>query len=74
MLNFLNCGYDEPAGMRHVRRIPHPGRGVSGSRTRRANMHFASTGTALTGLSPSGRETMDPIAGNSNNMEQNTYQ
>ncbi|XP_067658043.1 E3 ubiquitin-protein ligase KCMF1-like isoform X1 [Haliotis asinina] len=54
--------FDEPAGMRHVRRIPHPGRGVSGSRTRRANMHFASTGTALTGLSPSGRETMDPIA------------
>ncbi|XP_041371312.1 E3 ubiquitin-protein ligase KCMF1-like isoform X2 [Gigantopelta aegis] len=54
--------FDEPSGMRHVRRIPHSGRGVSGSRTRRANMHFASTGTTLTGLSPSGRETMDPIA------------
>ncbi|XP_055955414.1 E3 ubiquitin-protein ligase KCMF1 isoform X2 [Patella vulgata] len=53
---------DEPSGMRHVRRIPHPGRGVSGSRTRRANMHFASAGNTLTGLSPSSRETMDPIA------------
>lgn len=45
-----------------MRRIPHPGRGVSGARTRRAtNMHFSS-GASLTGLSPSGREAMDPIA------------
>ncbi|KAL3863517.1 hypothetical protein ACJMK2_005271 [Sinanodonta woodiana] len=55
--------FDEPAGVRHVRRIPHPGRGVGGTRTRRAtNMHFSSGGASLTGLSPSGRESMDPIA------------
>jgi len=60
----LNCFHDEPTGIRHVRRIPHPGRGVGGARTRRAtNMHFSGTGGAsLTGLSPSGREAMDPIA------------
>lgn len=53
--------FDEPAGIRHVRRIPHPGRGtVGGTRTRRTNMHF--TGTTLSGLSPGSRETMDPIA------------
>ncbi|XP_063434718.1 E3 ubiquitin-protein ligase KCMF1-like isoform X3 [Mytilus trossulus] len=55
--------FDEPAGIRHVRRIPHPGRGtVGGTRTRRTtNMHFSGN-TALSGLSPGGRETMDPIA------------
>lgn len=53
--------FDEPPGLRHVRRIPHPGRG-GGSRTRRANMHFGSSANTLTGLSPSGRENMDPIA------------
>ncbi|KAL8600554.1 hypothetical protein ACOMHN_005048 [Nucella lapillus] len=49
--------------LRHVRRIPHPGRGGS-SRTRRGNMHFGlgSSTNTLTGLSPSGRENMDPIA------------
>lgn len=60
--SFLNTLYDEPAGVRHVRRIPHPGRGVSGTRTRRANMHFSSGGSALSGLSPGTRDTMDPIA------------
>lgn len=55
--------FEEPTGIRHVRRIPHPGRGVSGTRTRRAtNMHFSSGSNTLTGLSPSGREAMDPIA------------
>ena len=56
--------HDEPTGIRHVRRIPHAGRGVSGARTRRAtNMHFSSGGgSSLTGLSPNGRESMDPIA------------
>ncbi|NP_001191645.2 potassium channel modulatory factor [Aplysia californica] len=55
--------FDEPPGLRHVRRIPHPSRGVGGSRARRANMqHFGSGGSALTGLSPSSRENMDPIA------------
>ncbi|CAG5119355.1 unnamed protein product [Candidula unifasciata] len=55
--------FDEPPGLRHVRRIPHPGRGVGGSRTRRANMqHFGTGGSTLTGLSPSSRENMDPIA------------
>ncbi|KAK7109687.1 E3 ubiquitin-protein ligase KCMF1-like isoform X3 [Littorina saxatilis] len=53
--------FDEPPGLRHVRRIPHPGRG-GGPRTRRGNMHFGSSANTLTGLSPSGRENMDPIA------------
>ena len=55
---------DEPPGLRHVRRIPHPSRGVGGPRARRANMqHFGSGASTLTGLSPSQRENMDPIAG-----------
>nr|AAC14347.1 potassium channel modulatory factor [Aplysia californica] len=55
--------FDEPPGLRHVRRIPHPSRGVGGSRARRAKMqHFGSGGSALTGLSPSSRENLDPIA------------
>uniref|UniRef100_T1JLN5 RING-type E3 ubiquitin transferase n=1 Tax=Strigamia maritima TaxID=126957 RepID=T1JLN5_STRMM len=53
--------YDEPSGSRHVRRIPHPGRGVGGTRARRANMHFSSSG-GLASLSPNTRESMDPIA------------
>lgn len=55
LISFL----DEPATSRHgVRRIPHPSRGVAGPRSRRSNMHFSSSG----GLSPSSRETVDPIA------------
>lgn len=54
---------EEPVGgIPHVRRIPHPGRGVSGPRTRRTNMHFQSAGAALSGLTTSNRDTMDPIA------------
>eukprot|EP00918_Siedleckia_nematoides_P034689 GHVU01075442.1.p1 GENE.GHVU01075442.1~~GHVU01075442.1.p1 ORF type:complete len:448 (+),score=21.87 GHVU01075442.1:182-1525(+) len=49
-------------GIRHVRRIPHPGRGVGGSRARRTNMHFQPTSSGLSVLSPSARDTMDPIA------------
>ena len=50
-----------------MRRIPHPGRGVTATRTRRANMHFQSAGgSTLSGLSPASRETMDPIAGKLN--------
>ena len=60
---FLNRSHDEPlGGIRHVRRIPHPGRGGA-TRTRRANMHYQTAGNALSGLSSSSRETMDPIAG-----------
>lgn len=65
--------HEEPMGIRHVRRIPHPSRG--GARTRRSNMQFhtatggggvasSNTGAStLAGLAPSSRETMDPIAG-----------
>ncbi|CAH1783588.1 unnamed protein product, partial [Owenia fusiformis] len=50
-------------GVRHVRRIPHPGRGLGGTRARRQHMHFSSASSALSALSPSGgREQMDPIA------------
>ncbi|XP_015602981.1 E3 ubiquitin-protein ligase KCMF1 isoform X2 [Cephus cinctus] len=49
LISFL----DEPVSSRHgVRRIPHPSRGVGGSRPR------SSSG----GLSPSSREGIDPIA------------
>ncbi|KAG7190348.1 hypothetical protein KM043_006461 [Ampulex compressa] len=49
LISFL----DDPTANRHgVRRIPHPARGVGGSRTR------SSSG----GLSPSSRESIDPIA------------
>ena len=55
---------DEPlGGIRHVRRIQHPGRGVAGSRARRT-FNFQST-AGLSNLAPANtRETpMDPIAG-----------
>ncbi|KAK0135409.1 E3 ubiquitin-protein ligase KCMF1 [Merluccius polli] len=57
------------SGVRHVRRMFHPGRGLGGPRGRRSNMHFTSTTTG--GLSSNqsssqsstySREAMDPIA------------
>ncbi|XP_049785482.1 E3 ubiquitin-protein ligase KCMF1-like isoform X1 [Schistocerca cancellata] len=58
LISFL----DEPTGSRHgVRRIPHSSRGVGGPRARRSNMHFSSSG-GLSSLSPSSRESVDPIA------------
>ncbi|XP_061623461.1 E3 ubiquitin-protein ligase KCMF1-like [Phyllopteryx taeniolatus] len=60
---------DESSGVRHVRRMFHPGRGLGGPRARRSNMHFTSNTTG--GLSTSqnssqsssySREAMDPIA------------
>uniref|UniRef100_A0A1B0D7G4 RING-type E3 ubiquitin transferase n=1 Tax=Phlebotomus papatasi TaxID=29031 RepID=A0A1B0D7G4_PHLPP len=62
--SFLNCFvHDEPSAIRHggVRRIPHSGRAINGPRSRRANMHFNSSG-GLSAMSPSGRESVDPIA------------
>ncbi|XP_033232623.1 E3 ubiquitin-protein ligase Kcmf1 isoform X3 [Drosophila pseudoobscura] len=59
LISFL---YDEPSAIRHgggVRRIP--GRTLGGPRTRRSNMHFSSS-SGLSALSPSGRESVDPIA------------
>ncbi|KAK7934397.1 hypothetical protein WMY93_005293 [Mugilogobius chulae] len=62
--------HDESSGVRHVRRMFHPGRGLGGPRARRSNMHFTSSTTG--GLSTSqsasqssnySREAMDPIAG-----------
>ncbi|KAK3928769.1 E3 ubiquitin-protein ligase KCMF1 [Frankliniella fusca] len=53
--------HDEPASLRHsgVRRGPHASRGV-GPRPRRCNMHFSTGG--LSSISPSTRDTADPIA------------
>uniref|UniRef100_M4A715 RING-type E3 ubiquitin transferase n=1 Tax=Xiphophorus maculatus TaxID=8083 RepID=M4A715_XIPMA len=60
--------HDESSGVRHVRRMFHPGRGLGGPRARRSNMHFTSSTTG--GLSTSqsssqssnySREAMDPI-------------
>lgn len=60
LISFL----DEPSAIRHggVRRIPHSGRTLGGARSRRSNMHFSSSGGGLSTLSPSGRESVDPIA------------
>uniref|UniRef100_A0A672MXR7 RING-type E3 ubiquitin transferase n=1 Tax=Sinocyclocheilus grahami TaxID=75366 RepID=A0A672MXR7_SINGR len=62
------CVYDESSGVRHVRRMFHPGRGLGGPRARRTNMHFTSSSTGglsssqSSSYSPSNREAMDPIA------------
>uniref|UniRef100_A0A8C4QPC4 E3 ubiquitin-protein ligase KCMF1 n=1 Tax=Eptatretus burgeri TaxID=7764 RepID=A0A8C4QPC4_EPTBU len=62
---------DDSSGIRHMRRVLHPGRGIGVTRVRRSNMHFTSnsSGGGLTGsspaqgsYSPSAREAMDPIA------------
>ncbi|XP_030625068.1 E3 ubiquitin-protein ligase KCMF1 [Chanos chanos] len=59
---------DETSGVRHVRRMFHPGRGLGGPRARRTNMHFTSSSTGglsssqSSSYSPSNREAMDPIA------------
>lgn len=60
LISFL----DEPSSIRHggVRRMPHSGRALGGPRSRRSNMHFSSSGGGLSTLSPSGRESVDPIA------------
>ncbi|XP_058055448.1 E3 ubiquitin-protein ligase KCMF1 [Anopheles bellator] len=60
LISFL----DEPSAIRHggVRRMPHSGRALGGPRSRRSNMHFSSSGGGLSTLSPSGRESVDPIA------------
>ncbi|CAH1153606.1 unnamed protein product [Phaedon cochleariae] len=68
LISFL----DEPVGTRHnVRRMPHNashstthmGRGAAALRPRRSNMHFSvfSSG-GLSSLSPSSRDSVDPIA------------
>uniref|UniRef100_A0A672KSA9 RING-type E3 ubiquitin transferase n=1 Tax=Sinocyclocheilus grahami TaxID=75366 RepID=A0A672KSA9_SINGR len=60
--------HDESSGVRHVRRMFHPGRGLGGPRARRTNMHFTSSSTGglsssqSSSYSPSNREAMDPIA------------
>ncbi|KAJ8286346.1 hypothetical protein GJAV_G00037430 [Gymnothorax javanicus] len=59
---------DESSGVRHVRRMFHPGRGLGGPRARRSNMHFTSSSTGglsssqSSSYSPSNRDAMDPIA------------
>lgn len=62
LISFL----DEPSAIRHggVRRIPHTGRTLGGPRSRRSNLqqHFSTLGGTLSNLSPSGRESIDPIA------------
>lgn len=59
LISFL----DEPSAIRHggVRRMPHTGRALGGPRPRRSNMHLSSS-SGLSALSPSGRESVDPIA------------
>ncbi|XP_028312251.1 E3 ubiquitin-protein ligase KCMF1-like [Gouania willdenowi] len=60
---------DESSGVRHVRRMFHPGRGLGGPRARRSNMHFTSSTTGALSTSQTStqssnysREAMDPIA------------
>ncbi|XP_029573911.1 E3 ubiquitin-protein ligase KCMF1-like [Salmo trutta] len=59
---------DESSGVRHVRRMIHPGRGLGGQRARRSNMQFTSStsgGSSTTQTSTQSanynREDMDPI-------------
>ncbi|CAO2605455.1 E3 ubiquitin-protein ligase KCMF1 [Lemmus lemmus] len=66
LISFQEVAY-EGFGVRHVRRMFHPGRGLGGPRARRSNMHFTSSSTgglssSQTSYSPSSREAMDPIA------------
>ncbi|XP_054714532.1 E3 ubiquitin-protein ligase KCMF1-like [Uloborus diversus] len=60
-LDHRNRDIDEPSSSRHIRRIPHAGRGMSSSRARRSQMQFTSAG-GLSSLSPNSRDSMDPIA------------
>lgn len=56
---------DESSGVRHVRGMFHPGRGL-GHPACRPNTHFTSSSTggfsSQSSHSPSNREAMDPIA------------
>nr|XP_006210336.1 E3 ubiquitin-protein ligase KCMF1-like [Vicugna pacos] len=57
----------ELIGVRHVRRMSHPGRGLGGPRARRSNMYFTSSSarglsSSQSSYSPSSPEAMDPIA------------
>lgn len=58
LISFL----DEPSAIRHggVRRMPHTNRALGGPRSRRSNMQFSQSNHA--GLSPPGRDSVDPIA------------
>lgn len=60
-LDHRNRDLDEPSSSRHIRRIPHAGRGMNSARGRRSHMQFSSTGGLAT-LSPNSRDSMDPIA------------
>lgn len=52
---------DEGTSSRHIRRIPHPGRGMSSARARRNQMQFNSS-NGLSSLSPNSRESINPLA------------
>ncbi|XP_022247087.1 E3 ubiquitin-protein ligase KCMF1-like [Limulus polyphemus] len=52
---------DEVTTSRQVRRISHPGRGISGARARRNQMQFNSSST-LPSLSPNSRDSINPLA------------
>lgn len=41
--------------------MPHSGRALGGPRSRRSNMHLSSA-SGLSAISPSGRDSVDPIA------------
>ena len=60
--------FEDPMGLRHVRRMPHAARATG--RSRRSNMAFHSPfsgGNAppsgLSAMPPTARDSMDPIAG-----------
>ncbi|XP_076308134.1 E3 ubiquitin-protein ligase KCMF1-like isoform X2 [Tachypleus tridentatus] len=52
---------DEVTTSRQVRRISHPGRGISSARARRNQMQFNSSST-LPSLSPNSRDSINPLA------------
>ncbi|KAG9337177.1 hypothetical protein JZ751_029657 [Albula glossodonta] len=58
--------HDESSGVRHVRRMFHPGRGLGGPRARRSNMHFTSSSTGgLTNANPAPSDNAPPTSHNS---------
>lgn len=80
LMDSLTEFHDESSGVRHVRRMFHPGRGLGGPRARRSNMHFTSSTTGgLSGSQSSSqssnytREAMDPIAGQCDSTDTHTH-
>lgn len=54
--------HEEPQTAIRGRRAPHPTRSMNTQRARRSQMQYNSSSSGLSALSPSSRDSMDPIA------------